>query len=141
MSQWISVDERLPESGVPVIVFVAGTYDNKPRRLRASYAAHHTLELGDDQEPWGDDCYDEATDAYYCPEGWYEHNEYEETHWHIGGTVTHWMPLPPPPSEPCTCVYSHEGDMDTIVRHNPACPAHGSGQAKQGGTGIAGVAE
>ena len=100
--EWIAVKERLPESGVPVIVFVVrfSDYDQKriTRRLRAEYAAPKTLELGDDQEPFGGDCYDEATDTYYCPEGWYESNEMEETHWCIDGQVTHWMPLPEPPT-------------------------------------------
>ncbi len=96
IKEWIDVKNRLPKSGVPVIVFVV--VGDKTRRLRALYAARHTLELGDDQEPWGDDCYDEETDTYFCPEGWYEYNEFEDTHWHIDGTVTHWMPLPDPPT-------------------------------------------
>lgn len=95
----LTTPETYPKPGVPVIVFVTKVYGDKTRKLRAQYAARHTLELGDDQEPWGDDCYDEETDTYYCPEGWYETNEFEETNWHIDGEVTHWMPLPAPPED------------------------------------------
>jgi hypothetical protein len=30
--------------------------------------------------------------------GWYETNEYEETHWAVSDPVTHWMKLPDPPA-------------------------------------------
>ena len=40
--------------------------------------------------------YNEKEDLYYWPEGWYEWNRHEETHWRVGETVTHWMALPLP---------------------------------------------
>lgn len=90
MSKWISVDERMPEVGVPVIAY----YKNqcgKGRRIRAAYAAPKSLEA-DLESDFGE--YDEETDTYWCPEGWYEQNEHEETHWQVDEDVTLWQPLP-----------------------------------------------
>lgn len=93
--RWVSIEERLPESGVPVIAAVRNSHD-KLRRIRAQYAAPKTLEVGDEAAvDFGE--YDEESDTYYCPQGWYETNEYEETHWAVDGRVTHWMPLPVSP--------------------------------------------
>ena len=93
---WRHVDEEMPKSGVPVIALITNPL-GKTRRIRAAYAATNTLPLDSEAE---DDAatYDEATDTYYCSEGWYETNEYEETHWRVEDPVTHWMPLPSPPA-------------------------------------------
>lgn len=94
--EWIEVANELPKDGVPVIAFVTGCFGNSKatRRIRAQYAGKFSL-------PQSDECdggeYDEATDQFYCDEGWYESNVFEETHWAVDGTVTHWMPLPEPP--------------------------------------------
>ena len=92
--RWIPVSEGPPDSGVPVIAFVEKVYGGNTRRLRAQYAAPKTLEQSPECE--GGE-YDEETDAYYCKEGWYESNEFEETHWRIEGEVTSWQSLPPAP--------------------------------------------
>lgn len=94
--KWTETKDRLPESGVPVLVFVQGVYGDKTRRLRAHYAEKNTLVQSDLFE--GDDTdYDDDTGTCYCKEGWYEANEFEEVHWRIDGEVTHWMPLPESP--------------------------------------------
>jgi len=91
---WIPVSERLPESGTYVIAFV--DRGNKwTRRIRAMYAAKFTEETMRGDEDAIEYC--EADDNYYVPEGWYEANEYEETHRKVSDPVTHWMPLPPAP--------------------------------------------
>ena len=84
---WISVDERLPESGTPVLLDIGKKYP-----IRAMWAPAKTLEASNDSDAVGD--YDEATDTYYCPEGWYEWNQHEETHWFVTETPRAWMPLP-----------------------------------------------
>lgn len=93
---WIPVSTP-PETEVPVIAYVESAFSNPKatRRVRAYYVPAKT------SENYADDfCeYDEETDNYYLPEGWYECNEFEETHWKIDGNVTHWMPLPTPPVE------------------------------------------
>ena len=90
---WIRTQERLPASGALVLAYYLNSA-NRGRTVRAHYAAPKSEEA-----PWENDFgeYDEATDTYWCPEGWYETNENEETHWMIVETVTHWMPLPNPP--------------------------------------------
>lgn len=92
---WIRTADRLPRCELPVIAY----YENVLGRdcvIRAIHVEPLTLEA---TEEWDDCEYDEGTDTYYCPEGWYENNEAEETHWQVEGEVTHWMPLPEPPSQ------------------------------------------
>lgn len=86
---WIALPGALPEPGVPVLLDIGEKYP-----IRAMWAAKHTLEVGmEDDSGFGE--YDEATDTYYCPEGWYEWNEHEETHWAVDKTPRAWAPLPP----------------------------------------------
>lgn len=93
---WIKCSDQMPKPGTPVLAFVRAEARPKwTRRIRAMYAAPKTLEAAD-----GDDGeYDEERDAYFCKEGWYETNEYEEVHWVVHDRVTHWMPMPEPPTE------------------------------------------
>ena len=93
MCRWIAVVERMPEPCEYVLVFVR--IADVTRRLRAFYAAENTVELDPELEPWAG-C-TEKDDVWYVEPGWYEANEYEETHWRITGRVTHWMPFPDPP--------------------------------------------
>lgn len=93
---WVKCSDQMPPAGVPVLAFVPSYIGGgKSRRIRAHYAPPKTLE-----QHWECDCgeYDEETDKYYCEEGWYETNEYEDVHWAVVDDVTHWMPLPEPPS-------------------------------------------
>ena len=94
--EWKNAFEEMPPPNVPVLAFIpAYGGGDKSRRIRAMYAPAKTLEVSDDAD--GGE-YDESTDTYYCEAGWYETNEYEDTHWSVGDRVTHWMPLPPPPN-------------------------------------------
>lgn len=91
-TDWIAVGEALPGPGKPVLV-ACGKHC-----LRAAHAPHLTLscdDWGDFNDDGGD--YDEATDTYYWPEGWYEWNHCEETHWLLDEAPTYWMPLPKTP--------------------------------------------
>ena len=85
-----------PASGIPVLA-VVDIGNNRRRVIRAAYAPAKTLLAHEDYQV--DEAYDEETDTYWCPEGWYEENEYEDVHWGVDGTVTHWMPLPSPPDD------------------------------------------
>lgn len=120
--RWIPVSERLPESGVPVLAHITNSH-GKTRRLRAQWIAKHTDELWDGDDMAGD--YSEETDTTYTPEGWYETNEYEETHFHINDPVSHWMPLPPGPDQASTPVEpkpSEATEIPTVRRWNAKYP-------------------
>lgn len=97
---WISVEDRLPDSGSAVLAYYLNSH-GMGRRVRAELVARHTVEASNDA--WGDGAdYDEATDTYYSPAGWYEcvDNWDELAYLFINeGTVTHWMPLPAPPKQ------------------------------------------
>jgi hypothetical protein len=100
-SEWISVDEKLPKSGVHCILccdmkridgthsqYVCDGYLAERLTIKAHYA--------------DDDCateYNEEDDEYYLKEGWYEviKNWDDYNSIVIDDTVTHWMPLPEPP--------------------------------------------
>jgi len=94
MDKWISVEERLPESDVPVFAHFFDTA-GRAKTVRAIYAAPKSV------QQWSDDyeaCeYDEVADCYWLQEGWYETNEFEEVHWKVERPITHWRPLPEPP--------------------------------------------
>ena len=99
---WTQVSDALPKSGVPVLACYKNILGNL-RRIRACWVAAKTEEASLD---YGE-CYeyDEETDEYYLPEGWYECMD----NWHeyssvavCEGEVTHWIPLPLAPDEECT---------------------------------------
>lgn len=100
--EWISVEERLPESGVHVLVVceMRGQYCNGRYVCDGFYAKANT------QPSYGhpDECaveYSEEDDEYYLLEGWYEviKNWDDYNSIVIDDFVTHWMPLPPPPEQ------------------------------------------
>ena len=72
-------------------------YKNALGNWRIIIAAYITKFHEDSSEEWAE--YDEATDCYYTPEGWYEqtenHDDYSSMAVH--DEPTHWRPLPEPP--------------------------------------------
>lgn len=99
---WIPVTERLPESGVHVLAccrvkwvggggrsYVCDAFYSAPKTEICSYNEDIETE------------YDEETDEYYMPEGWWEviKNWDDYSFVAIADFVTHWMPLPEPPKE------------------------------------------
>ena len=93
---WVPVTERMPASGVTVLACYTNSA-GKVRRIRAEWVAAKTIESDADSEISE---YDETTDCYYDPEGWYEKidnwGDYSSVAV-VEGEVTHWMPLPAPP--------------------------------------------
>ena len=103
--KWISVKERMPESGEKVIARLQSkTFQRyRPITMLAHIGAH---EKTTDDSDWRDcECdteYDEKNDCYWIPECWYEVNVVDDNpNWIVGSdyNVTHWMPLPTFPTE------------------------------------------
>ena len=101
--RWTSVEERLPENDVPVLVSAKRKrWDGKEYRI--VFTAFHTdgtTHTEDSGYGW-DDClgmrYCEETDDYIIPEAWWEDVRYGEEFSKVyDTTITHWMPLPEPP--------------------------------------------
>lgn len=95
--RWIPVTERLPENDVHVLLSCkcgSGAY---------VCDGFHTEKYSTPTQFYEDiDAdYDEETDEYYFPEGWWEviKNWDDYSCVAIEDTVTHWMPLPEPPKE------------------------------------------
>lgn len=74
-TKWISVNDRLPESNLNVLVFESGRIAIAQRPTKMDFAI-----LNDTYEKeWPENTFDNAD-------------------WHFPSTeVTHWMPLPEPP--------------------------------------------
>lgn len=101
---WVSVKDRLPESGKHVLITceIRSLYGYKKQYVcEAFYAAEHSISEG--KYPDDTDCYDysEEDDEYYLKEGWYEviHNWDDYSSVVIYDFVTHWMALPEPAQE------------------------------------------
>ena len=104
VQEWISVEDRLPESGAHVLICcemhryggeIAGKYV-----CDGYYAEANKIIAGG----FPDECnceYSEEDDEYYLCEGWYENiknwDDYNSVT--VEDFVTHWMPLPQPPTE------------------------------------------
>lgn len=99
MSEWKKFDETdtstYPPSGIRVLAAVntanyLGFVPNVV--IVAKWVGEKELECHNDH--CDDVVYDEDTDAYYYPEGWYETNVYNKVDQGVSDTVTHWMLIP-----------------------------------------------
>ena len=94
MKEWKEVKHALPTS-IPVLAYGKNSH-NKGRTIKAMWIPKfHSADIGDYD---GDTDYDEDTDTYYWPEGWYEWNLSDDTNYFVSEIeITHWMKMPEPP--------------------------------------------
>lgn len=102
--EWISVEDRLPENEMPVLICATRKLENREIRI-ISKAIHtdgeHNTETSSllwDSSDMDWEYYDKY-DAEIIPEGWWEDADYIEQFSEVYDFVTHWMPLPVPPAE------------------------------------------
>ena len=93
-AKWISVEHSLPDK--KCFAFYKDELGNS-RTVCANYIKKYTQEAGMDDE-WIEYCDDD--DTYYYPEGWYKliDNWDDYSFITINHQVTHWLPLPNPPT-------------------------------------------
>ena len=89
----IPVTERLPDKDQKVLAHYKSRY-GRETTVRAEYFRKHQEEMDCEET---DAEYDEATDTFYCPEGWYElidnWGDYSSVRI-VEGAVDSWLPMP-----------------------------------------------
>lgn len=100
MTSWIKTIERMPEPGRAVFVVCVGDYGARPRFINRAMWVPAKHAQSSEESDIGE--YDEDTDTYYDPEGWYELVSHWDEYSALGMssvTVTHWMDLPELPKD------------------------------------------
>lgn len=101
--QWIPVAERLPEPETDVLAVC-----NRNGYIFVIPAIYEDGKMLTQESAWNWNdiycygLYDEETDDYYIPEGWWENRQFNPDDVYnnpVDCAVTHWMPLPEPPKE------------------------------------------
>lgn len=93
---WIPVTDHLPATRQRVIVRFVNDYGRKVVTV-ADYIAPRTVR---EEDYISDECpadfadYEEETDTYWTPGGWYESQETADMNWYIEWPVTEWMEMP-----------------------------------------------
>lgn len=100
--EWISVKDRLPKPETEVLICAVSS--NGYRIITTAIYEDGRVSEEDSTWFWTDMNfdYDEASDCYYVPEGWWEYRKYNPDDVYnncVDDRVTHWMPLPEPPKE------------------------------------------
>lgn len=101
-NEWISVEERLPERETEVLIATISRYSHKG--ITTAMYEDGTMPEEDSSWNWEDVemDYNEETDQYIIPEGWWEYRHYGESlNYAVDDKVTHWMPLPNTPKGEC----------------------------------------
>lgn len=102
MAEWISVKDKLPESGKIVLLLCEIRYSGGKVCGHYVCDGYYAKRYTETVYRCGDDIaceYNEEDDEYYLEEGWYEviKNWDEYNSIVISDFVTYWQPLPEPP--------------------------------------------
>lgn len=101
--QWIPVAERLPEPETDVLAVC-----NRNGYIFVIPAIYEDGKMLTQESAWNWNdiycygLYDEETDDYYIPEGWWENRQFNPDDVYnnpVDCAVTHWLPLPEAPEE------------------------------------------
>jgi len=103
MSEWISVEDRMPEPKKPVLVVTfERSLELESKVITSVFRAFWTPKyfISPQEKCDEEDIeYDPIAGQLYHPENWFNCIIDEEPHWRVIATVTHWMPLPELPKE------------------------------------------
>jgi hypothetical protein len=105
---WIPISQQMPRSGQTVLALQEWDHSGKQSVIRAQWTDAKTEESNSESDISE---YDEVTDTYYDPEGWYERISHWDEYCAVavtGAKVTHWMPLPEIPGTATTAGAKHE---------------------------------
>lgn len=98
-SDWISVDDRLPERNYGCLVTCVAL-SGKRYVCAARYCDSRTVKLHGDCDPYEGCEYDESDDDYYVPAGWYETEHVDDcAPVYAIDPVVAWMKFPEPYDE------------------------------------------
>lgn len=106
----VPVSERLPEPNIKVLAYYVNSL-GKGRTICAIWVPAKTRSDSDGEYDFTE--YDEETDKFYWPEGWYEQIEnWEDLGWInvYEGEVVYWQPLPKWPAHAIPLPRAGEGE-------------------------------
>jgi hypothetical protein len=95
---WVKTADRMPQTG-EIVLAAYRTKSGNWRLICAKWLPGYSQYAHPEYED-AETEYDEATDTYYTPEGWYEQIDNCDDYTGLfvyQGEPSHWMPLPPPP--------------------------------------------
>ncbi len=106
-SEWISVEDRLPEAEKEVLILAVRRYKRvgaikEVPIITTAWYEDGTISTEDSEWNWYDIdfIYEDENDVSYIPQGWWEYRHYNPDDVYnneIDDEVTHWMYLPEPP--------------------------------------------
>lgn len=98
-NEWIAVTDRLPKHKQNIEV-VYQKHNKKFGVTTAEYIASRSIREEDYIDPDyaadGFSDYEEETDTYWAPSGFYEMQVIPDVNWFLDVPITHWRPLPAP---------------------------------------------
>lgn len=101
--EWVNTNDEMPKAGQIVFAYMENDVELGEKVFEfhdviiAVYYPKFYMECDGTFD--GDCDYDEAKDEYYWPEGWYEWNSVEDTHWMATKKAKLYMHIPVPKAQ------------------------------------------